>query len=167
VAETLRALGHLDEAESLFRHNLDEAVAYGTQSAILHGAVCLALIALARPDLDSARTWTERAIEVRARSDQGIYGVGHILLIAAALHAAAQDWQAAARLYGAAGAHLQHTGQRIEPIDMAPLEPFLAQARSGLAADAYARAYDEGHTLDDRSLVLLAADCLPRSRTRP
>ena len=163
-AETLRALGRLDEAESLFRQNLDEAVSNGTQSAILHGAVCLALIALARPDLASSRSWTERAIEVRARSEQGFYGVGHILLIAATLHAADQDWQAAARLHGAAEAHLQHTGQRIEPIDLAPLEPFLAQARSGLTADAYARAHDEGRALDDRARVSLAADCLPRRR---
>ncbi len=162
-AETLRALGQLDDAESLFRQNLDEAVANGTQSAIVHGAVCLALIALARPDLDTVRRWTERAIQVRARSDQGFYGVGHILLIAAALHAADRDWEVAARLHGAAEAHLQHTGQRIEPIDMAPLEPFLSQARSGLAADAYAKAYDEGRRLDDRSIVLLAADCLSRS----
>ena len=166
-AETLRALGHLDEAESLFRQNLDEAVDNGTQRVVLHGSVCLALIALARPDLDSARTWTERAIEVRARSDQGVYGVAHILLICAALQAADQDWQAAARLHGAAEAHLQRTGQRIEPIDMAPLEPFLSQARAALAADAHAKAYEEGRALDDRSIVLLAADCLPRSQHRP
>ena len=165
-AEALRALGRLDEAEALFRQKLDEAVERGLQGNIINGAVSLALVALARPDLDSARTWTERAIEVRARSDQGVYGVAHTLLIAAALHAADRDWEVAARLHGAAEAHLQHTGQRMEPIDMAPLEPFLSQARSGLAADAYAKAYDKGRTLDDRSIVLLASDCLPRNRSR-
>ena len=164
-ALALWALGRLDEAETLFRQKLDEAVERGMQGNIINAAVNLALVALARPDLDSARTWIERAIEVRARSDQGAYGVAHILLIAAALHAADQDWPAAARLHGAAEAHLRRTGQRIEPIDMAPLEPCLSQARSAIAADAYAKAYDEGRALDDRSILLLAADCSTRRAT--
>jgi hypothetical protein len=163
-AETLRALGRPDEAEPFFRQNLDEAVASGAQFGMLHGAVCMALVALARPDVDSARTWTELAVDQRARGGLGVDGVAHILLIAAALHAADQHWQAAARLHGAAEAHLRHTGQRIEPIDMAPLEPFLSKARSALAADVYAKAHDEGRALDNRSIVSWAADCLPRRR---
>jgi non-specific serine/threonine protein kinase len=164
-AEASRALGRLDEAEALFRQNLDEAVAGGRQGSIINGAVAPALIALARPNLESARAWTERAVEVRARSDQGVYGVAHILLIAAALHAAAQDWQTAARLRGAAEGHLQRTGMGIEPIDMAPLAPFLSQARSALAADAHAKAFEAGRALDERSILVLAADCLPCKTT--
>jgi predicted ATPase/DNA-binding winged helix-turn-helix (wHTH) protein len=162
-AEILRSLGRLDEAELLFRQNLDEAIASGRQGSIVNGAVALALIALARPELASARRWTERAIDVRARSDQGLYGIAHILLIAAALHAADRDWDMAARLHGAADAHLQHTGQRIEPIDMAPLEPFLSQARTALPPDAYAKAFDAGRALSQQSIVSLAAHCLAPS----
>ncbi len=156
--------GRLDEAESLFLLALDERVASGDQRQVVNEAVNLALLSLARPDVEGAWRWLERAMEARARSDQGVYGVAHILLVAAALHAADRDWQAAAHLHGAAEAHLQRTGQRIEPIDMAPIEPFLSQARSGLATESYAKAHDEGRALDDRSIVLLAADCLPRRR---
>ena len=69
---------------------------------------------------------------------------------------------AAARLHGAAEAHLQRTGSKLEPIDLAPLAHYLTQARSATSADAYALAFDEGRALDQRSVLLLAADCLPR-----
>jgi non-specific serine/threonine protein kinase len=163
-AVTLWALDRLDEAEPLFLQALDEKVASGDQGQVVNEAVNLALLSLARPDVEGARRWLERAVEARAHSDQGLYGVAHILLVAAALHAANRDWEVAARLHGAAEAHLRRVGQRIEPMDMAPLDPFLAQARASLAADAYARAHEEGRTLDDRSLVSLAADCLPGRR---
>jgi hypothetical protein len=53
-------------------------------------------------------------------------------------------------------------GQRLEPLDMAPLAPFLTTARSAMSVDAYEEAFDEGRTLNQRSILLLAADCLPR-----
>jgi predicted ATPase/DNA-binding winged helix-turn-helix (wHTH) protein len=161
-AETLRALGRLDEAEALYRHNLDQAATRGDSAAIMHAAINLALLSLARPDVDTARTWIERVIKLRAQGDQGVYGVPYILYLAAALHAANQDSETAARLHGAAEAHLQHTGQRLEPIDIAPLAPFLAQVRSAISGEAYAKAFDEGRALDQRSVLSLAADCLPR-----
>ena len=162
-AETSLALGCFDEAEALHRQNLDAAVAGGQHDRILHETVSLVLVALARPDLDSARAWTERALAVRARGDYGVYGVAHILLIAAALHAADEDWSAAARLHGAAEAQLHHSGQRMEPIDMASLAPFLAKARAALAADAYGQAFAAGRALDQPAILSLVADCLPRS----
>jgi tetratricopeptide (TPR) repeat protein len=161
-AVTLHALGRLDEAEPLFLRALEEAIASGRQGRVVNEAVNLALLSLSRPDVEGARRWLERAIEARTRSDQGDYGAGHILLIAAALHAAGGGWEAAARLHGAAEAHLRRTGQRMEPIDMAPLEPFLAQARTAISAEQHARAFEEGRELDPRAVLKLAADCLPR-----
>jgi len=163
-AETLRALGRLDEAEPLYLQALHERVASGRRGSIINEAINLALLSLARPDPEGARRWIERAIDERARGDMGVYGVGHILLVAAALHAADGGWESAARLHGAAEAHLRRIGQRLEPIDLAPLEPFLAQARSAIAAEQHARAFDEGRALDQPSILLLAAACLPRRR---
>jgi tetratricopeptide (TPR) repeat protein len=161
-AETLRALGRLDEAEALYRQNLDQAEMAGDSGNIMHAAINLALLSLARPDMHAARTWIERVIELRAQGDHGVYGIPYILLVGAALHVTNHDSETAARLHGAADAHLQHTGQRLEPIDMAPLAPFLAQVRSAISGEAYAKAFDEGRALDQRSIISLAADCLPR-----
>jgi predicted ATPase/DNA-binding winged helix-turn-helix (wHTH) protein len=161
-AETLRAMGRLDDAEPLYQQNLDEAVSGGHAHQIILAAINLALLSLARPDLDAARKWVERIIEVRAQGNYGVYGVAFILLVAAALHAADRNGQEAARLHGAAEAHLMRIGQRLEPLDMAPLAPFLTTARSAMSVDAYEEAFDEGRTLNQRSILLLAADCLPR-----
>ncbi|WP_298826933.1 hypothetical protein [uncultured Piscinibacter sp.] len=70
-AETLRALGRLDEAEDLYRHNLDEAATHAWASQVINEAINLALLSLARPDLDAARAWIERVIEARGQGDQG------------------------------------------------------------------------------------------------
>ncbi|MCW5633613.1 MAG: winged helix-turn-helix domain-containing protein [Rubrivivax sp.] len=157
-AETLRALGRLDEAEPLYRQNLDEGAAMDTIVA----AINLALLELARPDLDAARAWIERLVEVRRQGDHGAHGVLHLLLVAAALHAAANEGVMAARLHGAAEALQQLTGQRLEPIDLAPLAPYLAQARAAIPAEDYAKAFEEGRALDQAAVMQLAADCLPR-----
>jgi non-specific serine/threonine protein kinase len=166
-AVSLHALGRLDEAEPLYLQALQEAVAGGHPGRVINKTVNLALLSLARPDVEGARRWLERAIEARTRSDQGVYGMGHILLIAAALHAAGGGWEAAARLHGAAEAHLRRTGQRMEPIDMAPLEPFLAQARTAISAEQHAQAFEAGGALDPEAVLKLAADCLPRAAAGP
>ncbi|MCW5633617.1 MAG: winged helix-turn-helix domain-containing protein [Rubrivivax sp.] len=161
-AETLRALGRLDEAEALYRQNLDEYTRDGRVDHVINSVVNLALLALARPDLDAARGWIEHVIELRSRGDFAADEVAFILHIAAALHAAANDPVAAARLHGAAEAQLQRTGQRLEPIDLAPLARYFAQARAAAPAEAYAKAFDEGRALDQTAVMQLAADCLPR-----
>ncbi|HEY2560068.1 MAG TPA: winged helix-turn-helix domain-containing protein [Caldimonas sp.] len=161
-AETLRAMGRLNDAEPLYRQNLDEGVSGGHAHHIILAAINLALLSLARPDLDAARKWVERIIEVRTQGDYGVYGVAFILLVAAALHTADRNEQEAVRLHGAAEAHLLRIGQRLEPLDMAPLAPFLTTARSAMPADAFEEAFDEGRALNQRSILLLAADCLPR-----
>ncbi len=160
-AETLRAMGRLDDAEPLYRQNLDEAVSGGDGRHIILAAINLALLSLARPDLDAARKWVERIVEVRREGDYGVYGVGFILLVTAALRAAGGNGQEAARLHGAAEAHLLRIGQRLEPLDRAPLAPFLTTARSAMP-DAYEQAFNEGRVLTQPSILLLAAECLSR-----
>ena len=73
-AEALRALGRLNEAEALYRQNLDQAAMTGDSVAIMHAAINLALLSLARPDVDTARKWIERVIKLRAQGERWYFG---------------------------------------------------------------------------------------------
>lgn len=143
-AEVLRSVGRLDEAEALYLANLQAARAEGESASAFNECVNLALVALARLDMAAGRAWIRAGVAERHGSDMGADGTAPLMEIVAALQAGSGDALAAARLLGAARAHEQRMGMRLEPVDEAPIARLLGKARDRLGAEEFDRAVAEG-----------------------
>ena len=70
-----------------------------------------------------------------------------MLEVGAGLAAHMQDWDRAARLYGAAEEQARETGLHRDPADEAFLAPLMARARNAAGAEAFAAAEAAGRAL--------------------
>ena len=70
-----------------------------------------------------------------------------VLEVAAGLAALRQDWEHAARLYGAADANMFYTGIVRDAADEAFLAPLIAKARDALGEASFAAAKSGGRAL--------------------
>src|SRR5206468_11311641 len=57
-----------------------------------------------------------------------------VLDVSSGLASSLDDWQSAARFFGAAGAHMDYTGIRRDPADEAFLAPLIDKVRASLGA---------------------------------
>jgi non-specific serine/threonine protein kinase len=146
-AEVLRTLGRLNEAEALYRANLDAAREQRLPRGIFADCINLALVALAQRDFEAGRSWMRECAAVLRDGDWGLEGWAHAIEVVAALQAGSGDSQAAARLHGAVRAFERRIGMRVEPIDEQTIVGLIDEARLALGAEAFDRAAAEGRAL--------------------
>ncbi len=161
LAQLHRGQGALDAAEPLYLDVLALAREMGDREI-----VCIALLNLAMVSI--GRHAPERApamlLEALATADEiGSKPAGQSALeVSAGLAAAVSEWRQAARLYGAAEAHMKSTGLHRDPTDEAFLAPRMDAARAALGAQAYDAAKDGGSELAYAEAIGEARDWLAR-----
>jgi tetratricopeptide (TPR) repeat protein len=153
MAESLRAAGKFQEAESLY----EQALAFGRQTNRQHGLpvfLCnLAMLSIQQSDMPRAR---DRLLEALAGSASR-YGLAwgqSVLQTCAGYLAAMKDWSRAARLYGASETLREQEGTTNNRADEQFIAPLVAQVREGLGEADYQSTYAQGRQLSlDRAVT--------------
>lgn len=143
-AEVLRSFGRLDEAEALYRTNLEGARERHEPRSIVNDCVNLAFVALTKRDFEAGRSWVRECMSILRDSEWGVDGWAHVVEVISALQAGSGDPHGGARLHGAVRAFEQRIGMRLEPIDEPPIASLLDEARITLGAEAFDAAVAEG-----------------------
>jgi tetratricopeptide (TPR) repeat protein len=146
LAQVHRVEGDLDTAEPLYEQMLALARELGDREIIAIGLLNLAMVSIGRGAGDRARGML---LEVLAMAEEiGSKPAGESLLeVSAGLGAMREQWERAARFFGAAEAQTGQTGLHRDPADEAFLAPLIAKAREALGAAEFAAAESAGRAL--------------------
>ena len=146
LAHLSRIDGDLDAAEGRYGQALALARELGDRESIAIGLLNLAIVAVGRGSSDAARDRLSEAISIAA--EIGSKPAGQCALdVSGGLAALRNDWERAARMFGAAEAQIAKTGLQREPADEAFLGPLIAQARKALGPAEFAAAAIAGRAL--------------------
>lgn len=146
LAQLLRVARELDTAEPLYEQGLALARELQDRESIAIGLLNLAMVSIDRGSGDRAWPMLLEALAIAAEIGSKRMGQS-VLEVAAGLAASHEDWECAARFYGAAEAQAAETGLHRDPADEAFLAPRITQARGALAAAAFAAAEAAGRAL--------------------
>ena len=137
----------LDEAAALFADSLVLDRESDNQWGIAHNLSGQAVLALARGVPDQAAALLAEAVEViRPLGDRILQVIALERLAATA--AARNEHARAARLWGAATAQREVSGEPLTPADASMLDPYLRPSRAALGSERFAAAAKEGAALD-------------------
>jgi tetratricopeptide (TPR) repeat protein len=136
LAQLYRVEAKLDAAEPLYADVVALARELGDRMSIAIGLLNLAMVAIG---LGSRDVVPSMLLEVVAIADDiGSKSAGQsVLEVCAGLGAARQDWEHAAKFYGAAETQSGQTGLHRDPADEAFLAPLVAKARQALGTTAF------------------------------
>ena len=146
LAQLYRAEGSLDTAEPLYENVLAIARELGDGESIAIGLLNLAMVAIGRRLDDRARAMLLEVIAIAEETGSKQAGQ-NALDVSAGLAAVHEDWEQAARFYGAAEAQAAQTGLQRDPTDDAFLAPLMASTREALGAAKFATAKAAGRAL--------------------
>jgi predicted ATPase/class 3 adenylate cyclase len=146
LAQLHRMEGELDRAEPLYYKVLTLARELGDRESIAVGLLNLAMVSIGRRSGDRV---SEMLLEVLViAEDIGSKPAGQsVLEVSGGLAALLEDWECAARFYGAVEAEARQTGLQRDPADEAFLAPLIAKARNALGAPAFDAAEASGRVL--------------------
>ena len=146
MAQLHRAEGEADAAEPLYENMLTLARELGDRESYAIGLLNLAMVSIGQGSTERA---SGMLLEVLDIADEiGSKPVGQSALeVCAGLAGANGKPRDAARLYGAAEAHAEHTGLHRDPADEAFLAPLMATVRAALPKTAYEAAATAGRAL--------------------
>lgn len=146
LADLYRLTGNLQAAQRLYEQSLALVREQGDRSSIATVLLNLEMVSIGRRIKDRGRGVL---LEVLAIAEEiGSKPVGRNMLeVSAGLAMLHEEWERAARLFGAADAQLGPMGRGRDPADEAFLTPMIAKAREVLGATAYATAEAAGRAL--------------------
>jgi predicted ATPase/class 3 adenylate cyclase len=155
LAQVHRVQGNMDAADRLYRDALAIARCLEDREIICIGLLNLAMVSICRGVWNPAR---EMVLEVHAIAQKlGSKPMGQsVLEVSAGLATLREEWNTAARFFGAAEAQTRETGLRRDPADEAFLAPLIARAREILPASAFDAAESAGRVLNYEEAVLEA-----------
>ncbi|MEO8506039.1 MAG: adenylate/guanylate cyclase domain-containing protein [Betaproteobacteria bacterium] len=157
LAQLDRVEGALDAAETRCHEMLELVRVLDDRASIAIGLLNLAMVAIDRGRPDRARAWLSEAASLSL--ELGSMPIEQCVLdVAAGLAAHGEQWDRAARLFGAAEAIIAQTQLQRERADAAFLEPLIARARVALGPAAYAAAEGAGRALAS-SAAMAEAQC--------
>ena len=146
LADLYRTEGNLSAAVPLYEESLALRRQQGDGSNIAVNLLSLAMIAVARDTGASARGMVLEALTIA--KEIGSKRIGQLVLdLCAALGAFHDDWERAARFYGAAEAQRERMQLHREPVDEVSLAPMIARTHRALAPAAFAAAEVAGRAL--------------------
>jgi predicted ATPase/class 3 adenylate cyclase len=147
LAQLDRVEGALDVAEARCHEVLELVRVLDDRASIAVGLLNLAMVAIDRGRPDRARAWLSEAASLSV--ELGSMPIEQCVLdVAAGLASHGEQWDRAARLFGAAEAIIAQTGLQRDAADAAFLEPLITRARAALGPAAFAAAEAAGHALD-------------------
>ena len=178
TAEAFRALGDPDEAGygignlgriafergdyGEARHAFEEVVAICRETnrvALADWLLPLAMVALEQGDPDSVRASLRESLaiyrDIRHRS-----GIGHNLVLTAGLMLAENQFEAAARLLGAASQVVQEVDYHFEPLLPARIERYTRAAATSLDEATFQREHEAGSRMTRDAAVAYALGAL-------
>jgi len=146
LAQLNRLDGKLDSAEPLYAEAVAMARELRDREFAAIGILGLAMVAIGRGAAARARELLREVLTIA--EETGSMPAGQSALeVAAGLAASQEEWEHAARLYGAAEAQTLRTGIRRDPADEAFLQPLLASAREALGESRFTLAEASGSKL--------------------
>ena len=152
LAQVHRAGGNLDAAQPLYEQSLEIARELQSRESIAVGLLNLAMVAVSRRLSGRARETLLQALDIA--EEIGFRPAGQsVVEVSAGLASMLQQWDRAARFFGAAEAQAQETGLHRDPSDEAFLSPWIETARSEFGAAAFAAAEADGRRLPYRQAV--------------
>ena len=161
LAQFHRVEGDLDSAEPLYEKVLTIARDLRDSESIAICLLNLAMVSIGRGAGDCARGML---LEVLAIVDEiGSKPAGQSMLeVCAGLAALRDEWDQAARFFGAAGAQMDRSGLQRDPADEAFLAPLIAKARGIAGSAAFAATEAAGRALSYEEAISEARDWLKR-----
>ncbi len=151
-AEYGAASEHLEETLALFRD-------VGNQMGIAHASHCLADLALHQGNYDRAAKLVSDSLSM-SQSFLGNFSNREFsterLLIVGKLALAHEDYEEAARLFGAAEALREQNGYLLEPLPRAEYKEAVAQVRAPLDPFVFETAWGEGQAMTEAEAITFA-----------
>ena len=152
-AQIHRLEGEPDTAEPLY----DQVLLLGRELEdsyiIAVGLLNLAMVAIARGSVERTTKILLSVIEIAEEFGSKIAGQS-VLEVSAGFATLREDWQRAARFYGAAEAHMDRTGIVPDRADEAFLAPLIVKARNAQPEATFAAAEAGGRALSyDQAMV--------------
>lgn len=159
LAQFHRVIGELDATEPLYEDVLRTGLDIGDYEVVAIAKLNLAMVAICKGVADRARPMLLEAIAIA--HDMGSRPTGQSALeVTAGMAASLQQWERAARLFGAAEAQASETGLHRDPADEAFLAPQMARARDAMAADSFLAAEAAGRALSYEAAMQEVRDFL-------
>ncbi len=146
LAQLDRMECQLDTAEQLYERALALARELEDREPIAIGLLNLSMVSIGRGSRDRAMETLAEALAIAEEIGSKRAGQSG-LEVSAGLHAANEEWERAAVLFGAAEEQMAQTGLRGDPADEAFLAPLVAKAREALGEMAFAAAKATGRAL--------------------
>jgi non-specific serine/threonine protein kinase len=146
LAQLHRVEGDFAAAEPLYEHVVELSRGLGDQESEAIALLNLAMTAADRDHLPRSRRALEEAL-ARALSTASKRLGQSVIEVCAGLAATMQDWEHAARFYGAAEAEAARTGIRRDTADEGFLAPRIERARAGLRPEAFSTLEARGREL--------------------
>ena len=146
LAQLHRVEGSLDLAMPLYEKVIALANELGDHETIAIGLLNVAMVAVSRRSPDEAR---KLLLDARAIAHKiGSKPAGQSAIeVSAGLAVLREEWERAARFFGAAETQVAQTGVHRDPADEAFLSPLIARARDQVDAKAFAAAEAAGRAL--------------------
>jgi non-specific serine/threonine protein kinase len=152
VAQLYRIEGALDTASLLYESVLALARELNDRESMAVGLLNLAMVSVCRGSGEKARDMLLDAISIAESIGSRRVGLS-VAEVSAGLAALCEDWENAARFYGAAEAHSGSTGLHRDPADEAFLFPLMEKCRGALDTAAFQDAEAAGRALGYDELV--------------
>ena len=143
LAQVHRLEGNIEHAEPLYFSVVDLARELDDRDVIAVGLLNCSMISLTRGDLGGTQRMLTEIVDIVIAS--GSRPIGQSALdVSAAMLAAQNLWEAAARLYGAAERQLEECGFKRDAADEAFLRPFVDRIRATLGEPAFSKVSKAG-----------------------
>jgi predicted ATPase/class 3 adenylate cyclase len=155
LAQLNRMEGKLDTAQRLYTQMLALARELGDQETIAIGLLNLAMVSINSGSRENALETLTEALTIAEKIGSKRAGQSG-LEVCAGLHILDEEWNRAAVLFGAAQAHMAHTGLHRDPTDESFLAPLIEKARGALGESVFAAAEATGRELDYEGAIAQA-----------
>jgi len=165
LGEVARYQGDYGRARALYEQSLAVNREVGNQLSEVSNLVNLGLTALAQGDVLAANSFYKESLRVSPTTGdkQGIiYGLEGM----AAVYAAQQELERAARLFGAAKAQREAINLSSQYDDLTPIDRAVSAARIALGEEAFAAAWAQGCEMAVEQAIIFAREGVPDTRKR-
>lgn len=146
-----------DAAQAFVEEFLATAHELGNKLFIAHALDNLGRVAYARGDYAKAQTLRAESLEL-CRELGNRRGMAYSLEAFGLLAAATQQWERAARLFGAAEALREAIGVPLPPAERGEAEAQIGIIRDNMGGPSFDAAWQEGRTMDSESAIALALE---------
>jgi len=143
LAQLHRVDGQLEPAEPLYDNAVALAREIGDRESVAVGLLNLTMVSIGRGSAQRARDMLVEVIDIAVETESKPLGQC-ALDVSAGFGAWRQDWESAARFFGAAQAQVFATGVQRDPTDAAFLVPLIDGARAALGAPAFEKEEQAG-----------------------